>query len=134
MAHWLMKSEPDSYSWADLLRDGATAWDGVRNNLAAIHLRAMAVGDECLFYRSVEKPAAVGIMRVIRTAYIDPKDAKARFPAVDVAPVRAIGEVPLAAIKASPALAQMAMLTQFRLSVSPVTDGEWATIMALSGG
>ena len=75
MAHWLMKSEPESYGWADLVRDGGTEWDGVRNNAARLHLKAMKAGDEAFFYHSMSDKAVVGIMRVVRGAQPDPKDA-----------------------------------------------------------
>ncbi|QMW21556.1 EVE domain-containing protein [Sandaracinobacteroides saxicola] len=133
MAFWLMKSEPESYSWEDLVRDGTTAWDGVRNNLAALNLKAMAVGDEAFFYRSVEAPAVVGVMRVTRAAFPDAKDASGRWVAVQVEPVRAIGPVALSVLKATPSLAKMQVLTAFRLSVARVTDDEWAEVLRLAG-
>src|SRR3954454_23649826 len=74
MAHWLMKSEPESYSWTDLVADGATEWDGVRNNAARLHLKAMQTGDEAFFYHSMSDKAVVGIMRIAREAEPDPKD------------------------------------------------------------
>lgn len=133
MPHWLVKSEPNSYSFADLQRDGHTIWDGVRNNAAALHLKAMRVGDELFVYHSQEGLAVVGIARVAREAYPDPSDAAGRFVAVEIEPVRALARpVTLAEMKAEPALAGMAMLRQSRLSVSPVTDGEWSTILRLA--
>lgn len=133
MAHWLMKSEPFKYSWDDLLRDGQTFWNGVRNNQAALYLKAMAVGDKVIFYHSNEGLAAVGIMQVVKTAYPDPSDEKGRFVMVDVAPVRPLARpVTLAEMKAEPGLAGMKMFQQFRLSVVPITDDEWATIMAMA--
>lgn len=132
---WLLKSEPVKYSWDDLVRDGRTLWDGVRNNQAAIYLRSMRIGDEALFYHSNEGLAAVGIMAIIGESIIDPGDPKGRFPAVTVAPVRRLAQpVTLAAMKAEPRLAGMAMFRQFRLSVVPLTGDEWATIMAMSQG
>ncbi|WP_165324500.1 EVE domain-containing protein [Rhizorhabdus phycosphaerae] len=133
MPHWLVKSEPNSYSFADLQRDGHTIWDGVRNNAAALHLKAMRVGDKLFVYHSQEGLAVVGIARVAREAYPDPSDAAGRFVAVEIEPVRALARpVTLAEMKAEPALAGMAMLRQSRLSVSPVTDGEWSTILRLA--
>lgn len=133
--HWLVKSEPFKYSWDDLVRDGATRWDGVRNNQAAIYLRTMAVGEELFFYHSNEGLAVVGIAAVVAEHFIDPTDPKGRFPAVMVAPVRAMPvPVSLAAMKAEPRLAGMAMFRQFRLSVAPVTEVEWDVIMAMGGG
>jgi predicted RNA-binding protein with PUA-like domain len=133
--HWLVKSEPFKYSWDMLVRDGSTSWDGVRNNQAAIYLRSMKVGDELAFYHSNEGLAVVGIATVTGEHFIDPSDPKGRFPAVTVAPLRPLARpVTLAAMKAEPRLAGMAMFRQFRLSVAPVTDAEWAVILALGGG
>jgi len=133
--HWLIKSEPFKYSWDDLVRDGETVWDGVRNNQAAIYLRTMAVGEELAFYHSNEGLAVVGVARVSGEHFIDPSDPKGRFPAVKVAPVRALAvPVTLAAMKAEPRLAGMAMFRQFRLSVAPLTDAEWAVIGEMGGG
>ena len=134
-SHWLVKSEPNSYSYADLERDGRTVWDGVRNNAAALHLKAMREGDEVLFYHSQEGLAVVGVAKVMRTAFPDKTDPAGRFVAVELAPVRPLRRsVTLAAMKAEPALATMAMLRQSRLSVSPVSAEEWATIMAMAEG
>jgi len=130
---WLIKSEPFKYSFDDLVRDGETVWDGVRNNQAAIYLRSMKTGEELAFYHSNEGLAVVGIARVSGEHFIDPSDPKARFPAVKVAPVRALAApVTLAAMKAEPRLAGMAMFRQFRLSVAPLTDEEWAVILELA--
>ena len=134
-SHWLVKSEPKTYAFADLVRDGRTVWDGVRNNAAALHLKAMAEGDEVLFYHSNEGLAVVGVAKVVRTAFPDPSDASGRFVAVELAPVRALKRpVNLADMKAKPALSEMAMLRQGRLSVSPVTAAEWTAILDMAGG
>ena len=130
MAFWLMKSEPGSYSWDDLVRDGGTEWDGVRNNAARLHLRAMKVGDEAFFYHSMDERAIVGIMRVARGPGPDPKDDD--WVSVAVEPVRALGPVALKTIKAEPRLAAMELIRQSRLSVAPVRD-EWAAILELAG-
>ena len=133
MAHWLMKSEPESYSWADLIRDGATEWDGVRNNAARLHLRAMKKGDEAFFYHSMSDKAVVGIMRITREAQPDPKDAN--WVSVRVEPVRALPRsVTLAEIKAEPRLAKMELIRQSRLSVAPVRDEEWQLVLELAKG
>jgi predicted RNA-binding protein with PUA-like domain len=133
MAHWLMKSEPEHYGWADLARDGATEWDGVRNNAARLHLRAMKPGDEAFFYHSMSDKAVVGIMRVTRGAAPDPKDAA--WVTVRVEPVRALARpVTLAAIKAEPSLAKMELIRQSRLSVAPVRDEEWAKVLEMAEG
>ncbi len=134
MARWLMKSEPVKYAFADLVRDGRTVWDGVRNNQAALYLKAMKVGDEFLFYHSNEGLAVVGVAKVVKEAFLDLSDPAGRYVAVEVAPVRALKTpVTLAQMKAEPRLAGMAMFRQFRLSVSPVTDAEWAVVMELAG-
>lgn len=134
MAYWLIKSEPAKYGWADLARDGRTNWDGVRSNQAALYLKAMAAGDLALFYESVTGLAVAGIAKVTRTAFPDPGDPTGRWAAVEVAPERALkAPVPLAALKADPRLKDMKMFRQFRLSVTPVTDDEWAAILALAG-
>ena len=129
MAHWLMKSEPGTYSWNDLNRDGATEWDGVRNNAARLHLRAMKKGDEAFFYHSGEERAVVGIMRIAREGRPDGPDGA--WVSVAVEPVRAIGPVALKDIKAEPKLAAMELIRQSRLSVSPVRDEEWAAIVEI---
>jgi len=133
--HWLVKSEPFKYSWDMLVRDGSTTWDGVRNNQAAIYLRSMVVGEKLFFYHSNEGLAVVGIATVAGAHFIDPSDPKGRFPAVTVAPVRALKTpVTLAAMKAEPKLAGMAMFRQFRLSVAPVENAEWDVILAMGEG
>jgi predicted RNA-binding protein with PUA-like domain len=131
MAHWLMKSEPESYSWSDLIRDGGTEWDGVRNNAARLHLKAMKRGDEAFFYHSMSDKAVVGIMRIAREAQPDPKDGD--WVSVRVEPVRPLGPVTLAEIKAEPSLAKMELIRQSRLSVAPVRDQEWTKILQMAG-
>ena len=131
MAHWLMKSEPSSYSWQALVRDGSTEWDGVRNNAARLHLKAMKAGDEAFFYHSMDERAVIGIMRVVREAAPDPKDAD--WVSVKVEPVRALERpVTLKEIKAEPRLAKMELIRQSRLSVAPVQDEEWTVVLELS--
>jgi predicted RNA-binding protein with PUA-like domain len=130
MAYWLMKSEPSSYSWDDLVRDGGTEWDGVRNNAARLHLRTMKKGDEAFFYASMTDKAVVGIMRVTREAQPDPKDPD--WVSVRVEPLRPIGPVTLAAIKAEPKLARMELIRQSRLSVAPVREDEWSRILEMA--
>ena len=131
MAYWLMKSEPSSYSWDDLVRDGGAEWDGVRNNAARLHLKAMKDGDEAFFYASMTDKAVVGIMRVTREAQPDPKDPD--WVSVRVEPVKALSPVTLTAIKAEPKLAKMELIRQSRLSVAPVRDDEWRTVLAMAG-
>ena len=130
MAYWLMKSEPGTYSWADLIDDGTTEWDGVRNAAARLHLKAMQRGDEAFFYHSGEERAVVGIMRIAREAAPDPGDGD--WVSVAVEPVRELARpVSLKEIKGDPKLAKMELVRQSRLSVSPVRDEEWAAIMEL---
>ena len=132
MAYWLMKSEPESYSWTDLVRDGGTEWDGVRNNAARLHLKAMKAGDEALLYHSMSDKAVVGIMRIAREAAPDPKDAD--WVSVRVEPVQPLKRpVTLGEIKAQPSLAKMELIRQSRLSVAPVRGDEWRTILKMAG-
>ena len=130
MGHWLMKSEPESYGWSDLVRDGGTEWDGVRNNAARLHLKAMKKGDEAFFYHSMSDKAVVGIMRIAREAQPDPKDPD--WDSVRVEPVKAISPVRLAEIKAEPRLGEMELIRQSRLSVAPVRDEEWKLILEMA--
>ena len=131
MAYWLMKSEPESYNWEDLVRDGGTEWDGVRNNAARLHLKAMKKGDEAFFYHSMSDKALVGIMRIAREAQPDPKDPA--WVSVRVEPVRPIAPVTLATMKAEPRLSKMELIRQSRLSVAPIRDEEWAVVLELAG-
>jgi predicted RNA-binding protein with PUA-like domain len=138
MAHWLMKSEPGSYSWDDLVRDGGTDWDGVRNNAARLHLRAMRPGDQAFFYHSMADKAVVGIMEITGPGQPDgpssPDGKGGAWVKVPVKPVRALAKpVTLAAIKAEPRLARMELIRQSRLSVAPVRDEEWKLILELAG-
>ena len=130
MAYWLMKSEPSSYSWDDLVRDGGTEWDGVRNNAARVHLKAMKMGDEAFFYASMTDKAVVGIMRITREAQPDPKDAD--WVSVRVEPVRPLNPVTLTQIKGEPKLAKMELIRQSRLSVAPVREEEWNTVLKMA--
>ena len=134
MAYWLLKSEPGSWSWEDQVRDGVTEWDGVRNHQADNNMKAMKRGDRCFFYHSVSAKEIVGVVEVVREHYPDPSDASGRFGMVDVkvvAPVRRA--VSLKEIKADPALQDMRLVRQSRLSVSPVTPAEWRRICAMAG-
>jgi predicted RNA-binding protein with PUA-like domain len=131
MAHWLMKSEPGTYSWDDLVRDKRTEWDGVRNPTARLHLKAMKKGDEAFFYHSGDERAVVGIMRITRETQPDPKDPN--WVSVAVEAVRPFGPVTLKQIKAEPALAKMELIRLSRLSVSPVRDDEWRKVLEMAG-
>jgi len=131
VAHWLMKSEPESYGWDDLVRDGGTEWDGVRNNAARLHLKAMKSGDEAFLYHSMSDKAVVGIMRIARGPAPDPKDPD--WVSVRVEPVRPLPRpVTLAEIKAEPRLAKMELIRQSRLSVAPVREEEWKVVLELA--
>ena len=132
-SYWLLKSEPDVYGWDDLLAEGEGTWDGVRNYTARIHLRAMAVGDQVFFYHSNVGVEIVGIAQITQAGFQDPTDETGRWTAVKLKPIRKLARaVTLKEIKADPALADMDLLTKFRLSVSPVKPAEWAHIVALS--
>ena len=131
MAYWLMKSEPASFSWDDLVRDGGTDWDGVRNNAARLHLRAMKAGDEAFFYASMTDKAIVGIMRVTGTG--QPDGADGSWVKVPVEPVRPLSRpVTLGEIKAEPRLAKMELIRQSRLSVAPVRKEEWKLVVEMA--
>ncbi|HEV2747232.1 MAG TPA: EVE domain-containing protein [Allosphingosinicella sp.] len=132
MAYWLMKSEPGTYGWEDLVRDGGTDWDGVRNNAARLHLRAMKPGDEAFFYHSGEERAVVGIMHIAGEG--TPDGESGAWVKVRVEPLRTLERpVTLKEIKAEPKLAGMELIRQSRLSVSPVREAEWAALLALAG-
>jgi predicted RNA-binding protein with PUA-like domain len=132
--YWLMKSEPDVYSYDDLVSEGEGMWDGVRNYSAAIHLRTMKIGDEAFFYHSNIGLEIVGIITISGEYFIDPTDEKARFVAVKVKPVRKIAHpVSLKMIKANPRLAAMELIRQSRLSIAPVRPAEWKEILKMAG-
>ena len=134
MAYWLMKSEPGDYAWEDLVRDGRTVWDGVHNHQAARNMRAMKRGDRAFFYRSMQDPAVVGVMEIVREAYQDAGDPKHSFALVDVRPVApAQREVSLRQIRADPRLQHLALVRQSRLSVSPIDDAAWRLICEMAG-
>ena len=130
---WLFKTEPSTYSWADLERDRRTAWDGVKNALALKHLAAVATGDEVLLYHTGDEKAAVGIAKVVRGAYPDPKQKDARFVVVDLQPVKALARpVALGEMRANRELAGFDLLRLPRLSVMPVSAEQWAAIMEMA--
>jgi predicted RNA-binding protein with PUA-like domain len=134
MRHWLLKSEPGTYSWDQLVADGKTHWDGIRNHQAANNLKAMKRGDRAFFYHSGDGPAVVGVAEIVKEAYPDPSDKDGRFVMVDVKPLlQAKTPVTLAAIKAEPRLAQFALVRQGRLSVVPVSGEEWRIIATMAG-
>jgi predicted RNA-binding protein with PUA-like domain len=130
---WLVKSEPSSYSWDDLVKDGRTAWTGVRSFAARIHLRAMRPGDRVLFYHSVVGKEVVGIAKVAAAAYRDPTATEGEWDCVDLAPVKRLkNPVPLDAIKANAKLKNVALLRQSRLSVMPLAREEYEEILRLA--
>jgi predicted RNA-binding protein with PUA-like domain len=129
--HWLIKSEPSKYSFEQLVADGQTRWDGVRNFAARNNLRAMKKGDPCLYYHSSEGKAVVGIARVAREAYPDPT-TKEDFSAVDIEPVRPLARaVSLDELRSHPVLGKMMIIRQPRLSVAPVTPEEFELVLDL---
>jgi predicted RNA-binding protein with PUA-like domain len=132
-AHWLIKSEPSAYPFSQLMQDGRARWDGVRSFEARNNLKAMKPGDLVLYYHSVEEKAVVGIAEVIRSAYHDPTAKKDEdWSAVDVKPLRPLASpVPLADIKATRGLAQMALLRRPRLSVAPVSPVEFKVLLRM---
>ncbi len=132
MRHWLLRSEPDAYSWDDLVRDKGTEWNGVRNYTARNFLKEMQQGDQALFYHSNTEKAAVGIMEITRAWQADGDDGK--WASVAVKPVRKLAKpVTLEAIKTEPRLKALEMLRQSRLSVTPVRDDEWAVLLEMAG-
>ena len=134
MAYWLMKSEPEAYSWDDLVRDGGTEWDGVRNNAATLNLKAMKAGDRAFLYHSVSDKAVVGIMEIVREAQPDPKAKPGeRWVSVRVEPVDKLPRpVTLAEIKGEPRLADIELIRQSRLSIAPIRDSEWTLIQEMA--
>jgi predicted RNA-binding protein with PUA-like domain len=132
--YWLVKQEPEAYSWTDFVRDGGTVWTGVRNFQARNHLRAMQRGDLVLFYHSVSEKRVVGVAEVTRTAYPDPTAKEGDWSAVDLRPVEPfLRPVPLDEIKADPALRNLPLLKQNRLSVMPLTPAEFQRLLQLGG-
>lgn len=132
MAYWLLRSEPDVYGWDDLVREGETEWDGVRNYTARNFLKEMEPGDQAIFYHSNKEKAAVGVMEIIRAW--QPDGDKEQWAKVRVRPVeRLASPVPLATMKSDPRLARLEVLRQSRLSVTPVRDEEWDVLMELGG-
>jgi predicted RNA-binding protein with PUA-like domain len=136
MAYWLLKTEPDSYSWDDQVKKGAKgdAWTGVRNFRAREHLKAMKKGDLAFFYHTGDEKQVVGVVEVIREAYPDPTDKEGVFKAVDIKAVKPLKQpVTLAVVKADKRLKEMVLAKQPRLSVQPVTADEWKIICGMGG-
>ncbi len=136
MAHWLVKSEPDSWSWNDQVKAGkkGTSWNGVRNHVAKQNLMAMQLGEHAFFYHSNEGKEVVGIVEVIKLYHPDPSDASGRFGMVDFRAVKPLPQpVTLVAVKAEPRLKAMMLVANSRLSVQPVTAAEWALVSGMGG-
>lgn len=132
--YWLMKSEPDAYSWDDLEAAGEGVWDGVRNHRAKANLQAMQPGEQAFFYHSNTGREIVGIVEISEAGLIDPTDPDGRWAAVKVIPKTQLpSPVPLSAIKKEPQLAEIELVKQSRLSVSEVNPAEWSIIIALAG-
>lgn len=133
MNHWLVKQEPTAYAWEEFVRDGKTAWTGVRNFQARNHLRAMTPGDRVLYYHSVTGKAVVGIAEVVRAAYPDATATEGDWSCVDIAPIEALRRpVTLEEIKLEASLVDIGLLRQSRLSVMPLKKSEFDTILKLS--
>lgn len=134
MGYWILKSEPDEWSWEDQVRAGTDVWDGVVNPQAVRNLRAMRRGDLALFYHTGDEPRAVGVVEVVREAYPDPTDPSGRRVVVDVRAVRPLPRpVTLAQIKAEPRLSHLALVRQPRLSVVPVDEEAWRLLLRMAG-
>jgi predicted RNA-binding protein with PUA-like domain len=136
MAHWLMKTEPEEFSWDDCVKRGAKGepWTGVRNFTARGNMKAMKKGDHAFFYHTGDERQIVGIAEVIRESYPDPTDEKGVFVVVDVRAVKPLPKpVTLAAVKAAPRLKEMALVKYGRLSVQPVTASEWTLVCRMAG-
>ena len=136
MPQWLVKSEPDSWSWTDMVEAGkaGTHWNGVRNHVAKNHLKAMQLGEQAFFYHSNEGKEIVGIVEVIKSYYLDPSDENGRFGMVDFRAVKPLpNPVGLATVKAEPTLKAMVLGNNSRLSVQPVTDAEWTIVCGMGG-
>lgn len=130
---WLMKTEPEEFSWDTLVARGPSCWDGVRNVEARNHLRRMSEGDAVFIYHTGKEKAIVGIGKVVKTAYRDPSSERAIWSAVDVVAVfRLARSVTLAELKATPEFAQSPLARKPRLSVMPITDVEWAKVLELA--
>lgn len=134
MAYWLLKTEPSEYSFADLQRDKRTAWTGVRNATALIHIRAMRKGDTAILYHTGGEKRAVGLAEVTRDPYLDPDANDPKIVIFDVKPLRPLKKpVELAAIKADARFKEFALVRISRLSVMPVPDAAWKLLMQMAG-
>jgi predicted RNA-binding protein with PUA-like domain len=131
VSYWLLKTEPEEYSYTDLVRDKRAEWDGVTNPVAQRNMRAMQAGDECIIYHTGDQREAVGLAKVVRAGYPDPGDAAGKRVLVDLSPVRELErKTSLAVIKANPLFADSPLVRQGRLSVVPLTDAQFAALTA----
>jgi predicted RNA-binding protein with PUA-like domain len=134
MNYWLVKQEPEAYSWDDLVKDKKTNWDGVRNYQARNNLRAMKKGDQLLFYHSVGPKTVVGVAQVSRENFPDPTATSGDWSAVEVKPVKGLkNHVSLAQIKETPSLSEMALIRHTRLSVMPIAKKDFQTVVKMGG-
>ena len=134
MPYWLMKSEPGAYSWDDLIKDGSTHWDGVRNYQAANNMKKMKKDEQAFFYHSITEKQIVGVMAVTREYYPDHTDPSGRFGMVDVKPLLPVTNlVTLSQIKAEAKLADLSLVRQSRLSVMPVPTTHWKILCKMAG-
>tara|TARA_A100001011_G_scaffold400141_1_gene512658 strand:- start:4485 stop:4907 length:423 start_codon:yes stop_codon:yes gene_type:complete len=131
--YWLIKSEPNEWSWDDQIKEGSSMWDGVRNYQARNNLKKMRLNDECLFYHSVNEKSVIGIVKVVKTYYPDPTDKENKFVVVDVKPLKKLkNPVTLKKIKENKKLQSIALVKQSRLSVMPIKKKEWEIIIKMS--
>jgi predicted RNA-binding protein with PUA-like domain len=134
-SYWMVKQEPETYSWSDFVNDGLTDWSGVRNYQARNNLREMKTGDRVLFYHSGKDKAVVGIAEVVKSAYPDPTAEDVQWVAVDLKPIKPLkNPVPLAAIRYDKRLSQLPLIRQSQLSVMPLTKDEFEVIVSLGAG
>lgn len=132
--HWLVKSDPETYGWEEFKKDKITSWDGIRNYAARIHLRAMKTGDDVLFYHSNEDAGVVGIAKVTRESYSDPTAKEEGWVSVELKCICALkNPVTLKAIKAEKKLQNMVLIKISRLSVTPITEEEFKTVLGMGG-
>jgi predicted RNA-binding protein with PUA-like domain len=133
--HWLLKTEPDSYSYANLEKDGKAVWDGVANNAALKHMRSMAKGDEVFIYHTGDEKQIVGIAQVTSGAYPDPKLTDSKMMVIDLKPKRKVKRpVTLAEVKADSRFAGFALVREPRLSIMPVSEEQWEMLMEMASG
>lgn len=134
MSYWLLKSEPDVYSYADLVRDGRTVWDGVANNTALMHIRTAKPGDIAIIYHTGDERQAVGVAEITSLPYPDPQANDPKLAVFDIRPLYELPQpVTLAAIKADPFFADFVLVRQSRLSVVPVNEVQWQRLMSMAG-